>query len=92
MRVLLFSGSHSRHLFVLAQLLKLDAEFRVVVMQRESVMPKSPENIADRDRANFKRHFEKRFEIESASFGELSYESTYSGIETFLCDSNTLNS
>ncbi|NBY62224.1 MAG: hypothetical protein EBQ54_08030 [Actinobacteria bacterium] len=50
-------------------------------MQRESVMPKSPENIADRDRANFKRHFEKRFEIESASFGELNYESTYSGIE-----------
>lgn len=92
MRVLLFSGSHSRHLFVLAQLLKLDAEFRVVVMQRESVMPKSPENIADRDRANFKRHFEKRFEIESASFGELNYESTYSGIEKFVCDSNTLNS
>ena len=92
MRVLLFSGSHSRHLFVLSKLLQLDADFRVVVMERESVMPEIPENIASRDRLNFDLHFKNRFKTESAVFGELSFRSTYSGIDMTVCNSKTLNS
>ena len=84
MRVLLFSGSHSRHLFVLAKLLKLDASFRVVVMERESVMPLPPESITKHDLANFSRHFEKRFEIETGAFGELNHHS--------VCQPHELNS
>jgi methionyl-tRNA formyltransferase len=92
MRVLLFSGSHSRHLFVLAKLLKLDASFRVVVMERESVMPSPPANIDKHDLKNFSRHFEKRFEIESGAFGELNHQAVYSGIETHVCQPQDLNS
>lgn len=92
MRVLLFSGSHSRHLFVLAKLLKLDASFRVVVMERESVMPLPPENITKHDLANFSRHFEKRFEIETGAFGELKHDSVYLGIDKYVCQPHELNS
>ncbi len=91
MRVLLFSGSHSRHLFVLSKLLQLDADFRVVVMERESVMPEPPKNIAHRDRANFDMHFKNRLETESAAFGELTFQSTYSGLDMLVCNSKTLN-
>ncbi len=92
MRILLFSGSHSRHLFVLSKLLQLDADFRVVVMERESVMPEIPKNIASRDRSNFDLHFKNRLETESAAFGELTFRSTYSGIDMTVCNSKTLNS
>lgn len=92
MRVLLFSGSHSRHLFVLQKLLKLDATFRVVVMERESLLPPPPENISKHDLTNFSRHFEKRFEIESGAFGELTHQSVYSGIDKFVCQPHELNS
>ena len=92
MRVLLFSGSHSRHLFVLQKLLKLDATFRVVVMERESLLPSPPENISKHDLTNFSRHFEKRFEIESGAFGELTHQSVYSGIDKFVCQPHELNS
>lgn len=92
MRVLLFSGSHSRHLFVLQKLLKLDATFRVVVMERESLLPSLPENISKHDLTNFSRHFKKRFEIESGAFGELTHQSVYSGIDKFVCQPHELNS
>lgn len=91
MRVLLFSGSHSRHLFVMSKLLQLDADFRVVVMERESVMPELPGNIGDHDRANFDLHFKNRLQVETAAFGELSFGDTFSGTEMFVCGPKTLN-
>ena len=91
MRVLLFSGSHSRHLFVLSKLLQLDADFRVVVMERESVMPEPPTNIATRDRANFDLHFNNRLQVETAAFGELSFRTTFSEIDMFICGPKSLN-
>lgn len=91
MRVLLFSGSHSRHLFVLSKLLQLDADFRVVVMERESVMPEPPSNIGKHDRANFDLHFKNRLQVESAAFGELSFASTFSRTDMFVCNPRTLN-
>lgn len=92
MRVLIFSGSHSRHLFVLEKLLKLNASFQVVVMERESVMPLPPENITKHDRDNFLRHFKSRFEIETEAFGELSHQAIYSGIKKIVCQPHELNS
>ena len=92
MRVLIFSGSHSRHLFVLSKLLNLDAEFRVVIMERESVMPSAPKGIASRDLKNFNEHFERRLEIETATFGSLNYDEVYSKFERHVTTSTTLNS
>ncbi|MDA3017119.1 MAG: formyltransferase family protein [Actinomycetota bacterium] len=77
---------------MLSKLLQLDADFRVVVMERESVMPEIPKNIASRDRSNFDLHFKNRLETESAAFGELTFRSTYSGIDMTVCNSKTLNS
>ena len=88
MRILLFSGSHPRHLFVLAKLLKLGSSFRVVVMERESLMPSHPANITKHGIYNFRQHFEKWFEIESEAFGQLNHRSIYSGIEMHLCQSS----
>lgn len=92
MRVLLFSGSHSRHLHVMSQLLKLDASFRAVVMEREAVLPSAPDGIEKRDRVNFEKHFATRLEVETQTFGDLKYESVFDGVETLVCKSENLNS
>jgi hypothetical protein len=61
-------------------------------MERESLLPSPPENISKHDLTNFSRHFEKRFEIESGAFGELTHQSVYSGIDKFVCQPHELNS
>ena len=45
MKLLLFSGTHSRHLFVNREVLKYFDEALIIVMERESVLPQAPNNL-----------------------------------------------
>lgn len=92
MKVLLLSGSHSRHLHFFAQLLGLDAEFSVIGMEREHQLPSAPSSASSRDQQLFKRHFAERFETESHYFGNPTLRDTFADIPHHFCDRTDFNS
>ena len=53
MKLLLFSGTHSRHLFVNREILKYFDEALIIVMERESVLPQTPNNLCTHDKNLF---------------------------------------
>ena len=57
MKILIISGSHSRHLFVHQAILNSDLECAAIVMERESPLPRPPKGIRNEDRKNFIHHF-----------------------------------
>ena len=59
MKLVLFSGDHPRHLFVNRELLKHFDETLVIVMQREEVLPKPPDDLSEHDKRLFEIHFKK---------------------------------
>ena len=78
MKVLLFSGSHSRHVFVHEHILKNFDVCGVVVMEREPTVPgnkvkgnKNPISIWPEDVQNlYKEHFDKRDKVEREYYKE----------------------
>lgn len=67
-RLLIISGSHPRHEYAVAPLKELELETLSIQIQRENMIPDPPNNIASRDIANFKRHFEERNAAEERYF------------------------
>ena len=57
MRVLVFAGTHLRHLYFFHKLFELDLDFSAIVMQREDSLPPAPERATEGDIALFDRHF-----------------------------------
>ena len=93
MKVLIFSGSHSRHLFINKTILDHFQECAVVMMERENLQPSIPEGIlSDIDSNNFRRHFLDRYTLEKEEFGELNPRDVFADIPSFFCTPNTLNS
>ena len=92
MRVLLFSGSHSRHTYVHNALLERFDVCGVVSMQREPEIPKAPDGIPAIDRKLFDAHFATRAEIESAAFGYRPPRLAYAEVRTRFVEANELNS
>ena len=71
MKLLLFSGNHSRHIFFHEQLIKNFNVAGIVCMYREKQLLDVPKGIKDLDKKNFIRHFEERNDIEFSSYGDL---------------------
>jgi hypothetical protein len=91
-KVLLFSGSHARHLFVHKAILESGFDCAVVLMEREDVIPDPPTGIKKTDQDNFVRHFRDRSIIEDNVFGRLDVDSVFNGIPCIRTISKTLNS
>lgn len=91
MRAIVFSGDHSRHLFVTREVLKFFDEVLVVVMSREEVLPSPPVGISAHDAKLFAEHFENRQRIELATYGDLAAEDVFSGCEIAYITREELN-
>lgn len=91
MKILLISGTHSRHLYFFRHMLELDADFAAIVMQRENAMPSMPDDLLGRDQRLFTRHFETRLAVETLHFGEPTPEEVFGGIPHHRCAPETLN-
>lgn len=91
MRVILFSGTHPRHLYIHEEIIRLGVECAVVVMQREQLIPEPPKNIPEKDKRNFIRHFIERQTIEKEVYGELVPDDLFSHIPIYKCTPETLN-
>ena len=91
MKLLLFSGTHSRHLFINQELLKMFDDVLVIVMQRENVIPEPPSNLNDLDKTLFKKHFDNRIKVEEKIYGNLIPEEIYKKNKTIYIKRSELN-
>ncbi len=90
MKVLLLTGSHPRHLYVVNQLAKLGIVTAHVMEVREEFIPQPPDYLEDIDRNNFIRHFVDRDEAERRHF--VGNEEVNIDIPTLQVSHTTLNS
>lgn len=91
MKLLLFSGTHPRHLFVNKELLKRFEEVLVIVMQREELLPSPPPDLTGHDRRLFERHFLNRYNVERKTYGDLKAEEIYKGCKVITVSPAELN-
>lgn len=94
MKVILFSGSHARHVYVHEQVIaSKDLEIAgIVSMQRESTLPDPPDGCPEHDRELFRHHFRRRDEVEQAAYGDRSVESYKDVAQTLFVERDELNS
>tara|TARA_B100001250_G_scaffold410618_1_gene437431 strand:+ start:1189 stop:1998 length:810 start_codon:yes stop_codon:yes gene_type:complete len=91
MKLLLFSGTHSRHLYVNKEIIKHFKETLVIIMEREELIPNPPSNIDENDRNNFIKHFKNRSVKEKDAYGNLSHETIFKNHEKIYLLPNELN-
>lgn len=92
MRILLFSGSHSRHVYVHKQLIKNFNIAGIVTMTRESQSPEPPLDLNRTDKNNFIRHFKERNEVEISTYGNLTNHFYADEAPTLKINPDELNS
>ena len=92
MRVILFSGSHPRHVFVHQQLIKKFDIVGIVSMKREDLNPSPPAGISNIDEKLFKYHFERRTYFESKAYGNASNNFYSEVAPTLYINPDDLNS
>ncbi|WP_019153813.1 formyltransferase family protein [Robertmurraya massiliosenegalensis] len=90
MKVVLLTGSHPRHFYVVNQLAKLGIVAGHVIEQRESFVPEPPQGLEPIDHWNFIRHFQDRDEAEHRFFA--GNEKVVEGISSLNVTIETLNS
>jgi len=91
MKLILFSGTHPRHLFVNKELLKHFDETLVVVMEREELLPEPPAILLSHDRDLFIKHFKNRNLVEVATYGNLRAEQVFPSCEVIYVKPDELN-
>jgi methionyl-tRNA formyltransferase len=91
MKVLLISGSHSRHFYIHKAIIDRFDVIGAVVMNREEELPQPPEGITEHDKSLFERHFKKRFEVETEAYNRLSFEDTFSSVDNIRVEPDQLN-
>ena len=91
MKVLIISGNHPRHIYLLQDIVKRGYDCSVIIMERESLLPEPPKTISVEDRTLFSKHFKDRFEIENRAYGDLT-DRAYANVNKYYCSPKTLNS
>lgn len=70
MRIMWIGGSHPRHLYYINTVAAAFPLAGAIVETRENLIPQPAARLAERDRANFVRHFENRAKAEAKYFGD----------------------
>jgi methionyl-tRNA formyltransferase len=91
MKLILFSGTHPRHLFINQELLKHFDETLVVLMEREELLPKPDAKLLSHDKELFIKHFRNRYVVETNTYGNLDAQKVYAGCQTINVKPNELN-
>lgn len=92
MRILLISGNHLRHLYVMRHIVAEFPDYRAILMEREPTLPEPPPGIANHDRALFDRHFRERQRVEDAKFGITGPSDVFAAESTLRISPQELNS
>lgn len=92
MRLILFSGTHSRHLFIMSEVLKHCDEVLSIIMEREEVIPSVPKSLNNHDKLLFEKHFANRKRIEDKNYGDLHFEKVFENCKSLVVSHDELNS
>jgi methionyl-tRNA formyltransferase len=76
MKLMWIGGSHPRHLYYINRVAQTYPLAGALVEVRENLIPQPPNGLAERDRANFVRHFQARAQAEARHFGEQPFPET----------------
>jgi len=91
MKAIIFSGSHSRHLFVHTEVIKHFDNVLIVVIKREELLPIPPSGLSAHDKKNFEQHFSSRKIIEDEKYGNIDAEKAFGTHEVIYVNPNELN-
>lgn len=92
MKAVIFSGSHSRHLFIHEEVIKHFDDLLVIFMKREEIMPSPKKEWSNHDKKNFNLHFSNRKKIEDKIYGNLNEDKIFNQQEIIKITSRELNS
>lgn len=76
MKIMWIGGSHSRHLFYINHINKDYKICGAIIEKRENIMPTPPNDILERDKMNYIKHFENRNIKEDDYFGKQKFPDT----------------
>ena len=91
MKLLLFSGTHPRHLYVNNEILKHFKDVLVIVMQRENLLPSPCKSLSKLDKKLFIKHFKNRKKAEDEAYGKLNYKEVFKNVNTIFITPQELN-
>ena len=92
MKVIIFTGTHPRHLFFHKAIVDLGVDYFAVIMKRENLLPTIPKNLSRQDTRNFDKHFKDRKKIEIETFGNLKVSDVFNSEKTINVNPIDLNS
>ena len=92
MKLLLFSGSHPRHLFVHKSIIDLGFDYHAIVMEREELLPTPPRDIHESDIKIFNKHFEDRYKVEKDAYQEIEITDVFQSDKLTVVSPEDLNS
>ena len=84
MKLLLFSGNHSRHLFINKHVLNYFDDVFVIIMERENTIPLPPSTLNMHDKNLFNLHFKNRDIVEKNVYGDLKINDVFKKIKKLL--------
>ncbi len=91
-KLIIFSGSHPRHIYLNKSIMDLFDEVIVFALKRENIIPEIPEGLDVHDEKNFIRHFLDRQKIELQQFGDLDLKTNFQlSKKLYLIGSNEIN-
>lgn len=92
MKVVIFSGSHSRHLYVNQEVSKQFKDSLIIIQKREPEIPKIPNFKNLNNKKLYIKHFKNRNLVENKFFGKLNYKEVFARNNTISVSASTLNS
>lgn len=91
-RALIVSGTHPRHLYVHRGILSLFDDLLIVVMEREDIIPITPNGLNSIDSRNYVRHYRERAMVEQSAYGDLSASETFADCRCLHVSPEHINS
>ena len=92
MRLVLVSGSHPRHLYVMRKMIETGLVVGLVLMKRENMIDDTPDDLSDHLKQLYIHHFQLRKEMEDEYFGNPEISAISNGVPVLAIDRTELNS
>ena len=91
MKAIIFSGTHSRHLYIHSEVIKHFDKVLIIVMKREELLPTPPPELSAHDLKNFELHFSSRKIVEDEKYGNIKPQKIFERQEVVYVNPNELN-
>lgn len=92
MNIIVISGSHLRHIYVLKKMVEAGLVQGIVLMRRENMILTPPDTLSPQMRELFLRHFHLRDRMEQKYFGDSNDNRIFNAVPSIEIDRTELNS